>query len=175
MRISLIFILCFVVAASIFSWEAATMLSLKDGMLHCMRPALSIPCFRHGQVRTLSLVCLTNLLQQHWIFFVCLLRKLHTMGAIKWSEMKRNPNLLVAVSLSLFQSLRMGTSWSRPRTRQPRTYAFPVKGVGVHVKETKESVIGDIAKDHSSMLLNLSTWLSPHSVYSEVNVILQNA
>lgn len=73
------------------------MLSLKDGMLHCMRPALSIPCFRHGQ------------------------------------------------------SLRMGTSWSRPRTRQPRTYAFPVKGVGVHVKETKESVIGDIAKDHSKV------------------------
>ncbi|KAG0607513.1 hypothetical protein M758_8G034000 [Ceratodon purpureus] len=72
------------------------MLSLKDGMMHCMRPALSIPCFRHGQ------------------------------------------------------SLRMGSTWSSPRTRS-RTYAFPVRAVGVHVKETKESVIGDIAKDRSKV------------------------
>jgi hypothetical protein len=32
-------------------WGAA-MLSLKEGMIHCVRPALSISCFQHGQVST---------------------------------------------------------------------------------------------------------------------------
>lgn len=44
----------------------------------------------------------------------------------------------------------MGSIWSNPWTR-PRTYAFPVSAVGVHVKETKESVIGDVAKDRSKV------------------------
>lgn len=28
------------------------MLSFKEGMIHCVRQALSIPCFQHGQVST---------------------------------------------------------------------------------------------------------------------------
>lgn len=51
-------------------------------------------------------------------------------------------------------------------------YVFLVKGVGVYVKEIKESVIGDIVKDYFSMLLNFSIWLLFYSVYLEVNVIL---
>ena len=59
----------------------------------------------------------------------------------------------------VLQSLRMGSTWSSPRTRS-RTYAFPVRAVGVDVKETKESVIGDIAKDRSSKFLKPSTQFS---------------
>jgi hypothetical protein len=63
----------------------------------------------------------------------------------------------------------MGATWSNPRTR-PRTYAFPVQAVGVHVKESKESVIGDAAKDRSSMLSEpqyLILYLKAQSVDSE--------